>query len=84
MFPLKNRHVVKARERAMALAMPQAILDEFPYPQFLVQKPAFIAGLEHHRSHGYRCDNPHGRGTLERQEWRAGWDYGDANEASGD
>lgn len=83
MFPLKNQFVVEARERERGWDTPQAILDLFPYPAFLVKRPAFVAGLEHHRTHGYRCDNPHERGTLERHEWRAGWDYGDASETAG-
>jgi hypothetical protein len=76
-FPLSNTLVVETRAYVREQHTPPAILDLFPYPQFLVRRPAFLAGLEHHKGHGYRCDNPHELGTIERHEWRAGWDYGD-------
>jgi hypothetical protein len=54
-----------------------AVIDQFPYPVLVIHRPAFIEGHAAHAAGGYRSDNPCIRGTIERHEWRAGWDYGD-------
>ena len=60
-----------------------SIIDQFPYPALTVERSFFVAGLAAHNEGKCRSNNPCVKGTIERHEWRAGWDYGDRLEETG-